>query len=943
MSLNGDDTLSELDSHNSEYVETLLDEYLQDPLRVPESWQHYFKYLTSKNGNGLVGRRRPSFQPASVFNPVGAVAAPAAAPAPSATPNAAIALLQHRVDQLVVGHRVHGHRAAKLDPLGLAPRDSVSTDPAHYGLTPADLDTEIMTTFGGGESRPMPLRRLIEHLDATYKGHIGYEYMHIPVRKMREWIQQRIERADTEASPSRETQLRILTRLTNAVIFEEFVRKKYLGAHTFSLEGAETLIPLCDLALKHAAKENLTEVVIAMAHRGRLNVLANIVGKRPVDIFREFEDPYSDWYLGRGDVKYHLGASGDWVAANGDRLHISLCFNPSHLEYVNPIAMGRVRAKQDRIKDFDRRRGMALLIHGDAAFAGEGVVQESLNLSFLNQYTTGGTLHVILNNQLGFTTSPHESRSSTYCSDVAKMLPVPIFHVNGEYPQEVARVVELAMDFRREFQRDVVIDMYSFRRWGHNEADEPTFTQPLVYKAIADRPTTRDSYMKHLLRLGKVTEAEADTIAENVRADLEKQFNEAKKSVAVEELTPAGIWQPYFGGREPDEGPETGVPLEQLQSLLAKLTVIPDGFNVHKKLQRMIERRQKMANLEEPVDWAAAEALAFATLAVEGHPIRLSGQDSERGTFSQRHAVLHDTVDDHTFNIFDNIQPRKAAISIVNSPLCETGTLGFEYGYSLDYPEALVAWEAQYGDFVNAAQVIIDQFITSAEDKWRRLSGVVMLLPHAFEGKGPEHSSARLERFLFEAAEDNIQIVTPSTPAQYFHCLRRQVKRNWRKPLVVLTPKSLLRHPAVVSPLSELATGRFRKVLGDSRENPAQTSGVLLSSGKMYFDLIEEREKQKRDDVAILRVEQFYPLRHDVLANALQTYPAETPVIWVQEEPENMGAWGYWKQKYCYRLLDRYPLSFVARTPSASPATGSNAAHYREHEELISRAFRVLL
>jgi 2-oxoglutarate dehydrogenase E1 component len=499
------------------------------------------------------------------------------------------------------------------------------------------------------------------------------------------------------------------------------------------------------------------------------------------------------------------------------------------------------------------------------------------------------------------------------------------------------------MDFRREFQRDVVIDMYSFRRWGHNEADEPTFTQPLVYKAIENRPTTRDSYMKHLLQLGKVTEAEADKIAENVRADLEKQFNEAKNSVATEDSSPAGVWQPYFGGREPDEGPETGVPLEQLQTMLEKLTITPDGFNVHKKLQRMLERRQKMARLEEPVDWAAAEALAFASLAIEGHPVRLSGQDSERGTFSQRHAVLHDTVDDHTFNIFDNIQPRKAAISIVNSPLCETGTLGFEYGYSLDYPEALVAWEAQYGDFVNAAQVIIDQFITSAEDKWRRLSGVVMLLPHAFEGKGPEHSSARLERFLFEAAEDNIQIVTPSTPAQYFHCLRRQVKRNWRKPLVVLTPKSLLRHPAVVSPLSELATGRFRKILPDARENQEQTSGVLLSSGKMYFDLVEAREKQKRPDVAILRVEQFYPLRHDVLANALQPYPAETPVIWVQEEPENMGAWGYWKQKYCYRLLDRYPLSFVARTPSASPATGSNAAHYREHEELISRAFRVLL
>ncbi len=430
----------------------------------------------------------------------------------------------------------------------------------------------------------------------------------------------------------------------------------------------------------------------------------------------------------------------------------------------------------------------------------------------------------------------------------------------------------------------------------------------------------------------------------NERADLEKQFNEAKNSPPpADQPTSAGVWQPYFGGREPDDGPETGVPIEQLQSLLEKLTVTPANFNLHKKLERIMERRRKMANLEEPLDWAAAEALAFATLAQDGHPVRLSGQDSERGTFSQRHAVLHDVVDGHQYKIFDGLGLRQAKVDIVNSPLCETGTLGFEYGYSLDYPEALVAWEAQYGDFVNAAQVIIDQFITSAEDKWRRLSGVVMLLPHAFEGKGPEHSSARLERFLFEAAEDNIQIVNPSTPAQYFHVLRRQVMRSWRKPLVVLTPKSLLRHPSVTSPMADLTTGRFRRILADTRQNPVETSGVLLSSGKMYFDLIEAREKQKRNDVAILRVEQFYPLRDEVLANALIPYSTQTPVIWVQEEPENMGAWAYWKHRYCHRFLDRYPLSFVARTPSASPATGSGAAHNREHDELITRAFRLLL
>jgi 2-oxoglutarate dehydrogenase E1 component len=866
MSANGEETHLELDSYNSEYVERLLEDYLQDASRVSPVWQQYFRKLTAGHGDTLIAPKRPSFQADSVFNP------------PSRRPSVRVLdessrLLQHRVDQLVVGYRVHGHRAAKLDPLGLAPRDSTPLDPAHYGLTPEDLDRQIMTTFGGGISKPMLLRELIERLDATYRGHIGFEYMHIPDRKTREWIQQRIETTDPDRSPSRGIQLRILTRLTAAVIFEEFVRKKYLGAHTFSLEGAETLIPLLDLALEAAAEDGLAEVVLAMAHRGRLNVLANIVGKRPVDIFREFEDPYSDWYLGRGDVKYHLGASGDWQAANGAKVHVSLCFNPSHLEYVNPVAMGRIRAKQDRIGDKDRRRGMCLLVHGDAAFAGEGVVQESLNLSFLHSYASGGTLHVILNNQLGFTTSPSESRSSMYCSDVAKMLPVPIFHVNGEYPQAVARVVDLAMDFRTMFQRDVVIDMYSYRRLGHNEADEPSFTQPLIYQAIEKRPTIRDSYLKHLLQLGKVSEEEANQIAEEERTDLEKQFSEAKNSPPPpDQPTPAGAWQPYFGGREPDDGPETGVPMQQLQSLLEKLTVTPADFNLHKKLERMMERRRKMARLEEPVDWAAAEALAFASLAMEGHPIRLTGQDSERGTFSQRHAVLHDVVDGHQFNIFDNLDSRHATIDIVNSPLCETGTLGFEYGYSLDYPEALVAWEAQYGDFVNAAQVIIDQFITSAEDKWRRLSGVVMLLPHAFEGKGPEHSSARLERFLFEAAEDNIQITVPSTPAQYFHVLRRQVKRNWRKPLVVLTPKSLLRHPNVTSPMADLASGRFRRILPDTRHDPSEISGVLLSSGKMYYDLVEARNKQKRHDVAILRVEQFYPLRDEVLSQALRPY-----------------------------------------------------------------------
>ena len=925
----------EVNFHNAEYVEHVLEEYLRDASSVPTVWQAYFKKMAADNGGSLATARHPQFRPSSALNP-------ATADIPRLRLEDSELLLQHRVDRLVVAYRVHGHLAAKLDPLGLAPRDHSPLAPESYGLTAADYDRRVISTFGGGALQTVTVRELIECLNDAYCSWVGFQYMHIAEQKMREWIQQRIEKCDEDAAPPRDIQLRILTRLTDAVIFEEFVRKKYLGAQTFSLEGAETLIPLLDLALEAAAHDGIGEVVMAMAHRGRLNVLANIVGKQPADIFREFEDPYSERWRGRGDVKYHLGASGDWQAANGSRLHISLCFNPSHLEYVNPVALGRIRAKQDRIADRERRRGMALLIHGDAAFAGEGIVQESLNLCGLDGYLTGGTLHVVVNNQLGFTTSPGEGRSTTYATDVAKMLPVPIFHVNGENPQAVAQVVQLAMDFRATFQRDVVIDMYGYRRWGHNEADEPSFTQPLVYQAIQHRPSIRDSYLKHLLELGEVSEAEAQRIADKEREDLEQQFADAKKIQAQpQQLTSSPVWQPFFGGREPDQGPDTGVPVDYLKSLLVQLTKIPDGFHRHKKLQRSVERRQKMATGEEPLDWSAAEALAFASLAVEGHPVRLCGQDSARGTFSQRHAVLHDVVDGHRYETFQHLADDQAPVDMINSPLCEAATMGFEYGYSLDYPEGLVLWEAQYGDFVNAAQVIIDQFIASAEDKWRRLSGLVLLLPHAFEGKGPEHSSARLERFLFLAAQDNLQVVSPSTPAQYFHCLRRQVKRNWRKPLIVLTPKSLLRHRGVVSSLDELVSGRFRRVLGDARNNPRETSCVLLTSGKMYYDLIEARDMRHRFDVAIVRVEQFYPLADEVLDDALQTYSADTPVRWVQEEPENMGSWPYWKNRYCHRLLGRYPLSAVARSASASPATGSAAAHHREQDDLISRAFEL--
>jgi 2-oxoglutarate dehydrogenase E1 component len=564
-------------------------------------------------------------------------------------------------------------------------------------------------------------------------------------------------------------------------------------------------------------------------------------------------------------------------------------------------------------------------------------VQETLNLSQLAAYQTGGTLHVVVNNQIGFTTSPEEGRSMTYATDVAKMLQIPIFHVNGEDPEAVAQVVDLSLDFRERFRRDVVIDMYAYRRWGHNEGDEPGFTQPLLYRAIQERPPVRDSYLAHLLKLKGVTREEADRIAQERHQQLEREFKHVQEGgFDPRPQTLAGVWQGYRGGREPqDDEPDTGIDKDRLTELLLKLSEFPADFHLHPKLQRTVERRHQMASGEHPLDWSAAEALALATLALEGHPVRLTGQDSARGTFSHRHAVLHDVENGRQYEVFQHLGQDQAPVQIVNAPLCETGDLGFQYGYSLDYPEALVMWEAQYGDFANAAQVVIDQFIVSAEDKWRRLSGLVLLLPHGYEGSGPEHSSARLERFLSLAAEDNIQIAVPSTPAQYFHLLRRQVKRHWRKPLIVMTPKSLLRHPQAVSALEEFSPGTaFRRIVAGRVDRPTR---VLLCSGKMYYDLLAA-EAGDRPDVAVIRVEQLYPRPEKELIAALADLPESVPVFWVQEEPENMGAWPYWRQTYGDRLFGRFPLTGIARRKSASPATGSSATHKREQKVLLHRA-----
>lgn len=925
-----------LNSQSLEFAERMYEEFVRDPQSVPERWRRYFSDQMEagpSNGEPVIG---PSFPRWSLFNPPAADRVVA-----DSDSRLSEAALQERVDQLVRNYRVRGHRIAHLDPLEQPGPHPVELDPAHYGFTDRDLDRSCSTRSMRGPS-VRTLRETIESLRATYCRHIGVQFMHIDDLAVREWLQERMESSENRIELARDTQFQILTRLTDAVVFEEFIQKKFVGAKSFSLEGAESLIPLLHLAIEKAGAEQIDEIVLGMAHRGRLNVLANIMGKSPHEIFREFEDVDPERHIGRGDVKYHLGYSSDWKTESGHSVHLSLCFNPSHLEFVNPVALGRVRAKQDRHNDAERRRGMALLIHGDAAFAGEGIVQESLNLSRLDAYATGGTVHVVVNNQIGFTTGPPEGRSGIYCTDVARMLQIPIFHVNGEYPEAVAQVIDLAMDFRREFRRDVVVDMYCYRLRGHNEGDEPSFTQPVLYDRIEKQKSVRENYLEHLLELHGMSRDEGEQIAVECRRKLEDELQTARSDNYTHDTASFdGIWQGYEGGHEenvPDV--DTGVDADRLAEFLRQQTRFPDDFQPHPKIQRALKRRIEMADGKRPLDWSAAESLAFASLATEGYRIRLTGQDSERGTFSQRHAVLHDRNDGHNYTPLQHLADDQAPVEICNSPLSEAGVMGFEYGYSLDFPAGLIMWEAQFGDFVNAAQVLIDQFLASAEDKWRRLSGLVLLLPHGFEGQGPEHSSARLERFLLLAAEDNIQVAAPTTPAQYFHLLRRQAIRRWRKPLIVMTPKSLLRHSEAVSSLDELQNESFRRVLPDERDgNPEEVRRVLLCTGKIYYELIEARREMQRADVAIVRVEQLYPLAADDLAEMLAPYADETPVFWVQEEPENMGAWRFIRISYGDRLLNRFPLTCVSRPASASPATGSKTSHKLEQAELIAKAF----
>jgi 2-oxoglutarate dehydrogenase E1 component len=887
---------------NLDAIEDAYQRWRQDPASVDASWRSFFEGFELGAGRG--------------------------APGDAGT--------QTGLVRLIDAYRDLGHFLAHLDPLSPPPAAYPLLELSEFGLIPADLDRTFDTSYFVDLPRAT-LRELLAALRETYCRTIGVEYMHIQDTRIRRWLQERMEPRRNRPNLSRRQKLRVLMSLHFAELFEKFLHTRYVGQKRFSLEGAETLIPVLDAIVEKSPEVGVREIVFGMAHRGRLSVLANILGKPYQEIFAEFEDNFlPDSIAGDGDVKYHLGFSSDHVTAKGGQVHLSLTPNPSHLEAVDPVVEGRTRAKQQLAGDEERKFGLPLLIHGDAAFAGQGLVAETLNLSQLAGYKTGGTVHVIVNNQIGFTTSPNDARSTTYCTDVAKMIQVPIFHVNGEDPEAAVYVAELALDFRQTFHKDVVIDMYCYRRHGHNEGDEPSFTQPLMYSKIQDRPTVTEVYTEQLIMRGDLTVDETEAIDEEFHAKLHQAQHEVKSGPPRrrgmygfagrwEKLTPQYSHSPV----------ETGVPYERLLEITERTTSLPEGFTVHPKIARQLEARRNEMRERRPIDWAFAEMLAFGTLLLEGTAVRLSGQDSSRGTFSQRHAALFDMNTGERYLPLDALSPDQARFRVYDSLLSEAAVLGFDFGYSLDSPQSLVLWEAQFGDFANGAQVIIDQFIVCSTSKWQRDSGLVLLLPHGYEGQGPEHSSARPERYLQMCAEDNIQVCNATTPAQYFHLLRRQMKRNFRKPLILMTPKSLLRHKEAVSPVEDLTQGHFREVIDDARADPARVRRVLLCSGKVYYDLLERRRELEEPNVALIRIEQFYPFPVELLRQTLERYRRAKDWVWVQEESLNMGGWTFMEPRL--RAMGYAP-RYVGRDSSASPATGSRQIHLREQKELVEAA-----
>ncbi len=944
-----------LTGENLPFLEQLYEQYLDDPDSVDPSWEPIFDeyFGDDKRSNGA----RPHFKRRSIFSP-----------APSAGANGVAAETPEYVDRLndthirtpgkssgfaasveslVRGYRLHGHTSSRINPLTQRAEElPPEINPSTYGFDPDDMDTPVLckSLYNGDE---VPLRQVIDRLDELYRDTITIEYQYMSQVAERQWLRTEVERHNYAPIEGREDQERILRGLIDSDAFETFLKRKYQTAKRFSLTGGDSLIPMLRSLLDTIGGLGVNQVLLGMAHRGRLNVLHNIMDKPAADMFSEFEKTKTpEKYIGSSDVKYHMGYSSDYATPNGEEIHLSLAFNPSHLEFVCPVVEGRTRAKQRRLHDDllqARKHVMPLLLHGDAAFAGQGIVTETLNLASLDAYDVGGTVHIVINNQIGFTTLPEDGRSTRYSTDIAKMLEVPIFHVNGDDPEACVRAARLAAKYRQKFGRDVVIDLVCYRYYGHNEGDEPRFTQPLMYREIGDNKHVRESYGDRLVEQGVMTREEVDKMWDERMDAYAPIYDEIQDEPREKHVnTGEGLWSNYRGGKvSREDDPDTTYALDRLKELGEILAQVPENFEPHRTIKRLFKQRAEQAAGEQPLDWGFAEALAFSSLLDEGTSIRLTGQDSIRGTFSHRHAAITDSESGQLHWPARHISEDQGIFEVYNSSLSEAAVLGFEYGYSLDSPDWLTMWEAQFGDFVNGAQVIIDQFINSGEDKWKRLSGLTMLLPHGYEGQGPEHSSARLERFLQLCAEDNMFVCNLTTPAQYFHSLRRQMLHEARKPLIIMTPKSLLRLREATSTLEELAEGRFEHILDDGRASVEADAveRILLCSGKVYYDLLSYADEHDEDTTAIVRVEQLYPLEHGLLEEVVGRYSNATELKWVQEEPKNMGPWSFIFPELFELFGDTYKPEFVGRVASASPATGDPEAHSLEQRRLIQRAF----
>jgi 2-oxoglutarate dehydrogenase E1 component len=930
---------SHLFGGNAPFVEELYENYLADAGSVPDEWRAYFDKLQVLPGGAAKDMAHaPVVESFALQAKTGTRRA--------ATPGD-LDRKQVSVIQLVAEYRFRGCLLADLDPLKRQQKPHIAElEPGYYDLTDADMDTVFNTGSFIGPAEQAPLREIIRGLQETYCGSLGVEYMYLSSRAEKLWIQQRLEPIRSKPSYAPDYKKHILERLTAAEGLERYLHTRYVGQKRFSLEGGDTLIPVLDNLLQRAGAAGVQELVIGMAHRGRLNVLVNTLGKMPKDLFSEFEGKHDD-HLQAGDVKYHQGFSSD-INTPGGPMHLTLAFNPSHLEIVNPVVEGSVRARQHRRKDRGGDQVLPVLIHGDAAVAGQGVVMETLNLAQTRGYGTGGTVHIVVNNQIGFTTSdPRDSRSTLYCTDVMKMIEAPIFHVNGDDPEACCMAIEIAMDYRAQFKKDVVVDIICFRKLGHNEQDEPMVTQPLMYKIIAAHPGTRKLYADRLAAQGVIAADEADKMVATFRQAMDGGYHTNKTILANFKPPFAVDWTKYKGTKW-NENDDTKLPLADLQALAERLTAIPQNFKLHPRVEKIIADRRLMGQGKLPVDWGMAENLAYASLLKDGYSVRISGQDCGRGTFFHRHAVLHDQNrekwDSGSYMPLAHIAPNQGDFVVIDSVLSEEAVLGFEYGYSTSEPNELVVWEAQFGDFVNGAQVVIDQFIASGEVKWGRICGMVMMLPHGYEGQGPEHSSGRPERFLQLCADYNIQVCIPATPVQMFFLLRRQMIRPWRKPLVIFTPKSLLRHKESVSPLPEFAEEKFRAVNGEWDESikPDKVKRLIVCSGKVFFDLMAARKEQNLKDAAIVRIAQLYPFPHDEFQAQMDLYPNAGEVVWCQEEPGNQGAWHRIQHYILRHMRPEQVLGYAMRASSASPAAGYLQLHNEQQKELVQAAFAPL-